>query len=306
LVHRGQTQADTLSAAEHLTADRDQSLHMLTGREWDATVDTCAYVPRQVDSLAAALDADGNHRGGRHCFISTVSVYAEPAPHHLTEDGPVIELDDPTTEDVTGETYGGLKVLCERAVAQHYDEPLVIRPTYVVGPYDHTHRFTYWVMRMAEGGRVIAPDIPGYQIQVVDARDQARWICELLERGDHGTFHTVTPPPPFSFADMLDQIASAVAPAGTEIVPVDPGFLMDHDIDETAMPLWYPTRERDYGLSCDPARSVEHGFRWRPLAETVRETLDHERRTPTPNPDGAGWSREREAEVLAAWDSRTH
>jgi 2'-hydroxyisoflavone reductase len=300
LFHRGRTNPDALPEAEHILGDRDQDLGNLVGRTWDATVDACAYVPRQVNTLSEALGG----RGGQQVFISTVSVYDEPAPPNIDEDAALATLDDPATEDVTDETYGGLKVLCEQAVAAHYANAIVIRPTYVVGPYDYTHRFTYWVERIAQGGRVIAPDIPGYQIQVIDGRDQARWIIELLERGESGTFHTVSPRPPFSFSDMLDTIAAAVGPADTEIVPINPGFLMDNGVGNSDLPLWYPSREPDAGLSCDPSRAEAHGFKTRPLALTISETLEHERRSPTPNPSNAGWSREAEGKVLAAWDAR--
>src|SRR3954469_8054092 len=99
--HRGRTNADAVPEAEHIFGDRDQDLEQLAGRQWDATIDACAYVPRQVHQLAGALDG----RGGRHVFISTVSVYAEPAPPNIDEDAELATLDDPTTEDVTGETY---------------------------------------------------------------------------------------------------------------------------------------------------------------------------------------------------------
>lgn len=297
--HRGKTNADAVPAAEHILGDRDRDLENLADGHWDATIDVCAYVPRQVSELAEALGA----RGGRHVFISTVSVYAEPMPPNGGEDAPLGTLSDPTTEVVDGETYGGLKVLCEEAVAKHYSDAIVIRPTYVVGPHDYTHRFTYWVNRIAAGGRVVAPSIPDYGIQVIDARDQANWILELLERGDAGTFHTVSPPPPFTFADMLQTIVDAVGPAGTEIVPVDPAFLMEHDVGNRDLPLWYPSTKRDYGMSCSPAHAVAHGFATRTLTDTVRQTLAHEQATPTPNPDGTGWSREREEAVLAAWDA---
>jgi 2'-hydroxyisoflavone reductase len=298
--HRGKTNPEALPTAEHILGDRDNDLAQLAGRSWDATIDACAYVPRQVNELANALGG----RGGRHVFISTVSVYAEPAPPNIDEDAELASLKDPTTEDVTGETYGGLKVLCEEAIAEQYSDALVIRPTYVVGPHDYTHRFTYWVNRIAEGGRVAAPDLPGFEIQVIDARDQARWILELLEREESGTFHTVSPPPPFTFADMLSAIVDAVGPADTEIVPVAPGFLMDHGVDDDALPLWYPSREPDLGLSCDPARAIAHGLTTRPLTQTITETLEHERATPTPNPSGTGWSRGDEQKLLAEWDSR--
>jgi 2'-hydroxyisoflavone reductase len=253
-----------------------------------------------VHELAKALDG----RGGRHVFISTVSVYAEPAPPNINEDAELATLDDPSTEDVTGETYGGLKVLCEQAIAEHYADALVIRPTYVVGPHDYTHRFTYWVNRIADGGRVVAPDIPGYQIQVIDARDQARWILELLERRESGTFHTVSPPPPFAFSDMLDAIVDTVGPEGTKIVAVDPDFLMDHGVTDHELPLWYPSREPDPGMSCDPARAEAHGFTTRLLTQTVQETLAHELLNPTPNPGHTGWTREAEEKLLAEWDAR--
>ena len=299
--HRGRTNNDAVPEAERILGDRDTDLDRLGGREWDATVDACAYVPRQVSELADAL----NGRGGRHAFISTVSVYREPAPPDIDEDAPLAELDDPTTEDVTGETYGGLKVLCEQVVAERYTDPLVIRPTYVVGPYDYTHRFTYWVTRIAEGGRVVAPELPGHQIQVIDARDQGRWVVELLESGDSGTFHTVSPPPPYDFADMLRTIADAVGPAGTEIVPVALPFLEEQGVSGNDLPLWYPgTQPGDPGLSCDPSRAEAHGLRVRPLEQTVRETLEHERATPTPNPGDVGWSREAEQKLLAAWAAR--
>lgn len=298
--HRGKTNVDAVPEAEHILGDRDFDLNRLADKRWDATIDVCAYVPRQVDELAESL----GERGGRHAFISTVSVYAEPMPPNSDEDAPLAGIDDPTTEVVDGDTYGGLKVLCEGAVAEHYTDAIVIRPTYVVGPYDITHRFTYWVNRIADGGRVLAPDNPGYGIQVIDARDQARWILELIERGDSGTFHTVSPAPPFTFADMLQTIVEAVGPAGTEIVPVDPGFLIEHGVGNSDLPLWYASTTPDPGMSCDPARAVASGFATRSLTQTVRETLTHERSTPTPNPDGAGWSRQRESEVLAAWDAR--
>jgi 2'-hydroxyisoflavone reductase len=136
--HRGQTGADALPDATHVLGDRDHDLDRLAEGTWDVTVDACAYVPRQVDELAEALGG----RGGRHVFISTVSVYDEPMPPNSDEDAPLATLDDPDTEVVDEHTYGGLKVLCERAVHRHHSDALVIRPTYVVGPHDYTHRFT--------------------------------------------------------------------------------------------------------------------------------------------------------------------
>lgn len=298
--HRGQTGADVLADATHVFGDRDKDLGLLGEGTWDVTVDACAYVPRQVDELADALGG----RGGRHVFISTVSVYAEPLPPNSDEGAPLATLDDPTTEVVDEHTYGGLKVLCEQAVGQHHSDALVIRPTYVVGPHDYTHRFTYWIERVADGGRVLAPAVQDYGIQFIDARDQARWVCELVERGETGTYHTVSPTPPFTFGDMIRTIVDAVAPTGTTIEWVDPAFLLDQGVDDSALPLWVPTLDPDPGMACDPSHARAHGLTTRTLSDTIRETLAHERQTPTPNPGGTGWSRDAEVAMLAAWDAR--
>ncbi|MEO8330179.1 MAG: NAD-dependent epimerase/dehydratase family protein, partial [Candidatus Nanopelagicales bacterium] len=183
LFHRGKTGGDLMPSATHLLGDRDTDLALLADGRWDATIDACAYVPRQVEELADAL----GDRAGQFAFVSTVSVYAEPMGQNSDEDAPLATLTDPSTEDVDDETYGGLKVLCEQVVHNRFgDSALIVRPTYVVGPYDYTHRFTYWVERIAAGGAVLAPGPRDYGIQVIDARDQAAWTIDMLENGRGG------------------------------------------------------------------------------------------------------------------------
>jgi 2'-hydroxyisoflavone reductase len=153
LFHRGRTNADLFPEAEHVLGDRDGGLDLLRGRAWDACLDVCGYVPRVVRQSADLL------RGavGRYVFVSTISVYAslaEPA----VEGSPLAELADTAVEEITGETYGGLKVLCEREVERAFgDDALVIRPGFVVGPHDPTGRFTYWAHRAAAGGEMLVP-----------------------------------------------------------------------------------------------------------------------------------------------------
>ena len=168
LFHRGRTNPGLFPDAEHRMGDRDRDLSALDEGEWDATVDPSAYVPRQVRTLAAALGG----RGGRYVHVSSISAYAGADRPWLTEDVPLATLDDPTIETVTGETYGPLKAACELAAHQYFGEDLsIVRPTYVAGPYDHTGRFTWWVERIARGGRVLAPGPADNPFQVIDARD---------------------------------------------------------------------------------------------------------------------------------------
>jgi 2'-hydroxyisoflavone reductase len=298
LLHRRPTDDPAFAGAEHLLADRDGDLSILGGREFDATIDVCAYVPRQVGAVATALDG----RGGHHVFISTMSVYAETQEYGFDESGPLAELDDPTTEDVTNETYGGLKVLCERAAeSAHGAENLaIVRPTYVIGPYDSTGRFTWWVRRIAAGGHVLAPGPHEAPMQVIDARDQGFWTVLLAERKASGPFNGVAPAMPYGFGDMLDEIVRGVGPEGTRLVWVDGSWLEEQGETGMSLPLWTEGKA-DNTMAADLRRATETGLAPRSVADTSADTWDWMKRADAPLVDGWGLSAEREAELLAAW-----
>lgn len=306
LFHRGRTGPDAFPQARHLIGDRDADLSALAEGEWDATVDVCGYFPRQVHALAEALGG----RGGHHLFVSSVSAYAEPPAAGITEDAPLATLADEDVQEVTAETYGGLKAVCERvAVERHGISTLLVRPTYVVGPWDHTGRFTHWVRRIARGGDVLVPGPAEQTVQVVDGRDLGRWMVRLLEAGESGAFHAATPPPPFTMADLLDAVAAAVAPAGTRLVWADAGWLAEQrgaTLDDGPdardwWPLWNGGVQ-EWAGNVDPAAAYRTGLAPRPLERTVRDTLAH---PGTPEVEGVAPTPEREAELLADWATRS-
>src|SRR5690349_2463978 len=306
LSHRGQTGRGLSPAATEILGDRNDEAALAqlsgslngNGAGWDATVDVSAYLPRQVRALAAALGG----RGGQQLFISTASVYKTPVAPGFAEDAPLNELDDPDSAEFSLENYGALKVACERLAHDlHGDGTAVIRPTYVIGPYDRSYRFTWWVTRLARGGRVLAPGDPADPIQVIDARDQATFAVSLLERKQAGTYHTVSPTPPFGFGDLLEAIAVRVAPPGTELVWVGKDWLLGQGLDDSALPLW-PGGDPESDINAaDPAAANAAGLAPRPLGQTIDELRAAEAAAPTPVPDGTGLTAEREAELLAAW-----
>ncbi|MFE7528680.1 NAD-dependent epimerase/dehydratase family protein [Kitasatospora sp. NPDC057542] len=294
VLHRGRTGPGLLPDATHLIADRDADLSVLRGRSWDATVDLCAYFPRQVRELAAALDPGA---AGRYLLVSSLSVYDVPAAPGYAEDSPLLPADGPEAEEVTAESYGVLKVQCERAARQAFGpETLLVRPTYVIGPRDYTHRFDYWVERLARGGEVLAPGRPDAPVQVVDARDLAAWMVALLERGASGAHHAATAPP-FGMGDLLDAIASAVAPPGTTLTWVSEEFLHTAGVTQRALPLWPAIPETRATSTADPARALATGLALRPVAETARDIQPFEHVPDTLSPA-------QEAELLAAWHRR--
>ncbi|MEJ7706035.1 MAG: NAD-dependent epimerase/dehydratase family protein [Nocardioidaceae bacterium] len=301
LLHRGHSDDPEFTGIEQLTADRDVDLSALEEREFDATIDVCAYVPRHVKQLAEALDG----RGGHHVLISTMSVYADADAPGLTEDSKLVRLHDTSTEDVTGETYGGLKVLCEEAAQSAYDDDAltIIRPTYVVGPHDHTGRFTWWIRRIARGGEVLAPGPRDAPVQVIDARDQAAWVVGLTEQGRAGIFNSVSPSPPFGFGDLLDATVRAVGPGATTLTWADAGWLADQGENYQSLPLW-SEGDPAWVLAADPGKAMSSGLAPRPLTQTIKDTWDWIQRAQPPLVEGWGVSSDRELELLALWHAR--
>lgn len=282
--------------------DRDGGLDALSGGRWDAVVDTCGYVPRLTGASARFL-ADAVDR---YVYVSSASVYADLDVAGLDESGRTLTLDDPTSEDVPAH-YGALKASCERAVEDAMPgRALHVRAGLIVGPFDATGRFAYWVRRMAEGGEVLAPGDPERPVQLVHARDLADWMVAMAEAGTVGTFNATGPERLLTMRELLATCAGDRAVGTTW---VDDDFLTAHDVAPfSEMPFWLP-KESAGLLALDVSKAIGAGLRFRPLADTVRDTarwLDSDPgRAPTRLASGvatrAGLAPERERELLAAW-----
>lgn len=157
LFNRGQSNPDLFPQVKQLHGDRHGDLAPLQHRRWDAVVDTCGYVPRIVRKSAELLANTVDH----YTFISSISVYREDNPIGMNEDSPVGTLSNETIEEINEQTYGPLKMLCERAVQQALtDRALIIRPSLIVGPHDPTDRFTYCRIASRPAARSSRPAIP--------------------------------------------------------------------------------------------------------------------------------------------------
>jgi 2'-hydroxyisoflavone reductase len=283
LFNRGRTNAELFPEAEKLRGDRDGDLSALAGRSWDAVVDPSGFIPRVVRGSAELLGDAVEH----YTFVSSISVYASR--------GRLIELDDPTTEDVQ-QHYGGLKALCERVVDEIYPARSAnVRAGLIVGPHDPTGRFTYWPHRIARGGEVLAPGPAERPVQLVDVRDLAAWMLDLGERRIAGTFDATGPTTMGAVVDACLRVAASDA----TITWVDYAFLLRQGVGEwLELPLWLASPEHRHLLKADASRALAAGLRLRPLEKTVRAALASARPV-----NGVGLAPERERELLAAWQA---
>lgn len=301
--NRGKRLPDGMPGVEQLLGDRDGQLDALKGHEWEAVVDTSGYVPRHVRLSAELLAPATRH----YVFISTISVYASLAKP-ADEASPVGKLADETVEEVTGETYGPLKALCEQAAEKALPgRTTIVRPGLIVGPRDPTDRFTYWPVRAARGGEFIAPGTPDDPIQVIDVRDLAALTLRVIERRLFTTMNAVSPPRHFTMGRVVDTCVK-VAANGAKPVWIPADFLAEQKVAPWSdMPAWIPPTGDEAAGGLVPAeRALKAGMTIRPLVETVRDTLAwHATRPPDRREKlRAGLSAERETEVLAAWHAR--
>ncbi len=298
LFNRGQQNAELFPDLEKLRGDRDGGLAALQGRRWDAVIDTSGYVPRLVRDAATALANTVDH----YTFISTISVFADVREPGVDEQGAVGTLPDPSVEEVTGETYGPLKALCEQAAeAAMPGRVLVVRPGLIVGPFDPTDRFTYWPRRVARGGDVLAPGRPERPVQIIDARDLATWTIRLIEQRQTGIYNATGPDYTLSMGHLLTECRS-VTGSDAHFVWVDDRFLLDAGVGPwMELPLWIPEGEMSGLLQVDCRKAWAAGLSFRRLAETIRDTLAWDMSRPDGVERKAGMAAEREATVLQSW-----
>jgi 2'-hydroxyisoflavone reductase len=298
LFNRGLTNPDVFPQVETILGDREKDLAELLGHEWEAVIDTCGYVPRIVRLSAQSLEGSVSH----YVFISSISAYAGFSKVGIDESDPVGKMEDETVEEITGETYGPLKALCERAVQETYRErSLIIRPGLIVGPYDPTDRFTYWPVRVARGGAVLAPEEPAAPVQIIDARDLSDFIIKLIEENASGIFNATGPDYELTMGAMLET-CKQVSNSDADFKWASVEFLARHEVAPWSdMPVWIPNTEEDAGFSrVDISKAIKAGLKFRPLEETVRDTLEWVATRPSDREWRAGLSAEKEEKVLAA------
>ncbi len=304
LFNRGRTDSELFPDLKLYKGDRNNGLQSLAGGKWDAVIDNSGYVPRHVEDSARLLAPAVSH----YLYISTISVYdISPAP--ITEDSPLATMLDETVEEVTAETYGPMKALCEqRALAEvGADRTTVLRPTYICGPGDRTDRYTYWPVRTMRGGEMLWPGTPRDDIQIIDVRDLANFTVDCLEQRIAGIFNTVRPLRSFQMGDLLED---SLAVTGADMTPVwvDKEFIAEHKVAEgNGLPIWEaPDSEYASFTLVDGSRAAAAGLKNRPTRETARDTISWWKTLPESRRENlrAGLSAEKEAEFLRLWQQQ--
>ena len=320
--NRGRSCSAWPAGVEVLTGDRSADLGALEGRPgaaWDAVIDTCGYVPADVRASARAL------RGcASYLFVSSVSAYSTTSQVPVRESDALAGAEGIAPDDRDLAHYGPQKAACEAEVLAVFgSRALIVRPGLIVGPGDRSGRFSHWPWRVAEGGEMLVPDAAdvadaadaadGQPLQFIDVRDLGAWLVRLIEHRAHGVFNATGPVGAAGPVDTIDwttllaacrveAAARGLTPATA--VPVNEAFLLRHAVQPwSELPLWLPSTEPEYaGFNrVDVSRAAAAGLRTRPLRDTVGAVLDEGLPAPDDKRRAGKLSRDREAQLLAAW-----
>ncbi|MBS1704422.1 MAG: hypothetical protein JST40_01000 [Armatimonadetes bacterium] len=276
--------------------DRKASLAGLQGQTFDAVIDVCGYFPQDLELACNALKG----QVGRYIFVSTISVYSGTKANQLHEGGPVHNPPATLESEITGENYGPLKVACERVVEKAFgNKSLIIRPGLVVGPYDHTDRFSFWPWRIKTEPYMIAPMPKSAQIQVIDARDLAHFTILMAQRQGVGAYNVTGPA--IKWQDLIAACCRQI-PVPAQILWASPSILRKLGVEPgTDLPLWVPLSEDTEIMSrvnTDRARSMN--LKTRQIDDTISALLKEMDERPQPLQLKAGISTDRLHGVIKA------
>jgi nucleoside-diphosphate-sugar epimerase len=297
--NRGKSNPGLFPQIETIVGDREHDLDKLAGREWDAVIDTCGYFPRIVRLATASLESSAS----RYVFISSISVYPDAILKKIgiDESDTVGTMEDESVEEITNETYGPLKALCEKTVQDIFgaERTLIIRPGLIVGPNDISDRFTYWPVRVARGGEVLTPEKPSVPVQIVDVRDLAAFTIKLIEADASGIYNATGPDYELTLGQMLET-CKQVSHSDADFKWASVDFLNQNKVEAWSdMPVWIPDNEENAGFSrVNISKAINAGLTFRPLNETIRATLDWASTRPADYEWRVGLKPEREQELL--------
>jgi 2'-hydroxyisoflavone reductase len=306
LFNRGKSNPHLFPELEKLRGDRVAGkLDALKGRDFDAVIDTFAYVPQHQRQCVELLKDHCQH----FTMVSTINVYADDATKDQDETAKLHDWTGTSTE-VTGETYGPMKAACEKVMNELMpNRCALVRPSLIMGPRDGSDRFSYWPLRCQRGGDILAPVSPDEPVQVIDSRDLGAFCVTCAENKLTGPYNALGAMG-LTMGKVLQECIEAAQPkAPANIIWADLEFLAANNVQPWSdLPAWVPSQEPSMaGLPTRKGqRALGAGLKCRPIKQTALDiftwwkSLPESRRSKV----RAGLTPEREAELIKLWNER--
>jgi 2'-hydroxyisoflavone reductase len=261
------------------------ALSQLDGTSWDLVADTWSGAPAIVRDSARSLAGNAD----RYIYISSGSVYGPPLPVGGDEDSPTV---DASADDRDEGDYARCKRGAELAVLDAFGprRALIARPGLILGPHEDVGRLPWWLSRVNRGGEVLAPAPPRRPLQLIDARDLARFVLDAATAGHAGLVNAVSRRGHATTQTLLDSCIEVAGAPDVRLTWVSADVIDRAGIEPwTQLPIWLPLGHEYEGLhGADVERAHAAGLRCRPVSETVADTWAWMRSLGGPPPLRAG------------------
>jgi 2'-hydroxyisoflavone reductase len=274
LLTRSRVDRHLFPTVEFVDGSAPDDLSRIGGRSFEAILDLSAGSPNNTLHTALAL-AD---RCEQYTLVSSISVYRDFARSGMDEASAVAVMPEGSdADDLTDHaTLGARLASCELRLAEVCPEKaMIVRPGLLAGPFDPTERLPRLIRRVEGGGEVLAGSDPDQPVQLLDVRDLAGFLLSCAAARATGLVNAVGGVT--TLRDLCETVAD-VTHAGAEFY-----FAPDHHLARAGLepmnhlPFWVPQAGYPGYFRVSGARAASMGLFPRPLADTVRDAVQHVR-----------------------------
>jgi nucleoside-diphosphate-sugar epimerase len=288
IFNRGRTRDQLPESVERLRGDRtqpDQIAAALGRRTFDAVVDTTLYKEEDTQAIIRLL----RDRTGQYIFLSSGQVYLvlEGARRPFTEDSyPGLLMPAPVENTFSHEEwqYGMDKRRCEDALRAAWEQEkfpyTALRLPMVNSERDHFFRLYNYILRLDDGGGIVAPSTPNYPLRHVYAGDVVQAMMRAIELGaGEGKAYNIAQDETLTLEEFISLLASIMG-VETQIIRAPRARLQADGL----LPDCSPFSER-WMSELDNARSkTELGMVYTPVETYLSAIVAHYRAYPPPTP----------------------
>lgn len=291
LLNRGISPDDLPDHLPRLRCDRTDAHQLrraLSGRSFDVVVDFVLYKGAEAEAIAEILRGQVGH----YLFLSTGQVYLvrdglQRPFKEVDYEGTLIPSPEPLSYDYEEWMYGIEKRHAEDAMAAAYHEhhfPYTsLRMPMVNGQRDKMQRLYNYVLRIKDGGPILAPSTPNHPLRHVYAHDVIDAIMRCINLGDktQGRAFNISQEETLSLEAFVEIVGDALG-MKPHIIRTDRDLLEANGF----LPDCSPFSERWMSELDNTLSKQELGMQYTPVEHYLREIVTYYQQHQQPVPAG--------------------
>lgn len=291
LLNRGISADDLPSGLPRLRCDRTdphQLKRALAGRAFDVVVDTVLYKGSEAEVITELLKGQIGH----YLFLSTGQVYLvrEGLQRPFKESdyaGNLMPAPEPLSYDYEEWMYGIEKRHAEDVMSAAYRDhrfPYTsLRLPMVNGQRDTMQRLYNYVLRIKDGGPILAPEMPNHKLRHVYAHDVIEAVIRCIQQPEKtiGSAYNISQDETLTLETFVGIVGEALG-ITPHIVHTERDLLEANGF----LPDCSPFSERWMSELDNTLSKRELGMTYTPVEDYLREIVAYYQDHPQPVPAG--------------------